>query len=310
MNAAELDAVRITLAPGASFILPLIIAMIMMSVALTLRVESFAFLRTQPLRFLGAASAQIIALPLLTLALVNVLNPVPSIALGMIVVACCPGGMISNFLTHLARGDTALSVSLTATSSLAAALLTPVSIIFWSSLYAPAAALVDAINVSPVPFIVQTTMLLAAPLAAGMVIAHYAPQTARRVRPFFTIAAFTGLIAMVAGGVASNWDLLIGTGLLVLAIAILHNGLALALGSASGRLLKLDGRGRRSMTFEVGIQNTGLGLVILLGQFDGLGGAAAITAIWSVWHLVSGLTLAGGFRLLDRRRAAAARQTG
>lgn len=303
MDVAALDAVRIELAPGAQLIMPAILALIMLSVALNLHLSDFRFLREQPLRFLGAAGAQILGLPLLTLGLVHLIDPVPSIALGMIVVACCPGGNVSNFLTHLARGDTALSVSLTATSSLAAALVTPISILFWTSLYAPADALVDAIDVSPAPFVVQTTLMLAVPLVIGMTIAHVAPRTSARVRPFLTGAALAGLIFLVFGGLASNWTLFTATAAAVLGIAILHNGLALGLGALSGRVLGFDARGRRSLTFEVGIQNTGLGLVILLGQFDGLGGAAAITAIWSVWHLFSGGLLAGAFRLGDHWRA-------
>lgn len=305
MDVAALDAVRIELAPGAQLLLPALLAVIMMSVALNLHLKDFAVIRRRPVQFLGAAATQLIGLPALTLALVHLIDPVPSIALGMIVVACCPGGNVSNFLTHLARGDTAFSVSLTATSSLAAALLTPVSILVWTSFYAPADALVDAIEVSAAPFIIQTTLILALPLMAGMAIAHRFPVTSARIRPGFTLAALTILIFLVAGGLASNWALFTATAVSVLTLAILHNALAFLLGAGAARALAMAPRRRRSLTFEAGIQNTGLGLVILLDQFEGLGGAAAITAMWSVWHLVAGGMLAGAFRVYDRLRPSA-----
>ena len=297
MDVAALDAVRIDLAPGAQILMPVSLAVIMMSVALNLHLKDFALIRQRPVQFLGAAATQVLGLPALTLALVHLIDPVPSIALGMIVVACCPGGNVSNFLTHLAKGDTAFSVSLTATSSLAAALLTPVSILFWTSLYAPADALVDAIEVSPVPFVVQTTLILAIPLIIGMALAHRYPATSARVRPGFTLAALAILIFLVFGGLASNWALFTATAFSVLTIAILHNALGFLLGAGVARALAMDAPRRRSVTFEIGIQNTGLALVILLGQFEGLGGAASITALWSVWHLFGGGMLVAAFRV-------------
>ncbi|MFP4518875.1 MAG: bile acid:sodium symporter family protein [Oceanicaulis sp.] len=305
MDAAALDAARIELAPGGSVILPAILAVIMFSVALSLKPGDFDFLKRHPARFAGAAAAQILALPLMTLGLIHLIDPLPSIALGMIVVACCPGGNVSNFFTQLGRGDTALSVALTGTSSLAAALLTPVSIIFWTSLYGPTATLVDAIDVSPVPFVVQTTFMLAVPLALGMGFAFRYPGLAARIRPPLMIAALIGILAMVFGGLAANWALLTATAGVVLSITVLHNVLAFLTGAAAGRLLRFNAPRRRALTFEVGIQNAGLGLVILLSQFDGLGGAAAIVGLWSIWHLFAGLGLAGAFRLYDARFPAA-----
>lgn len=303
MDTAALDAARIELAPGGSLILPAILALVMFAVALSLKVSDFAFLKAEPARFAGAAATQILALPLMTLGLVHLIDPAPSIALGMIVVACCPGGNVSNFFTQLARGDTALSVALTGTSSLAAALLTPVSILFWTGLYAPADALVDEIAVSPVPFVVQTTLMLALPLVAGMAFAFRFPALAARLRPPLMLVALAAVVFLVFGGLAANWALFTATASVVLAITVVHNALAFLTGAAAGRILGFDGPRRRALTVEVGIQNAGLGLVILLSQFDGLGGAAAIVGLWSIWHLFAGLGLAGAFRLYDARFA-------
>ena len=299
---ASLDAVRISLGPGFQGILPVILALIMFSVALSLRVEDFVALKDRPLQFMGAAATQILVLPLATLLLVMVVNPPPSIALGMIVVACCPGGSMSNFFAQLARGDTALSVSLTATSSLLAALATPVSILFWSGLYAPTDALLDTLEVDALPFIVQTTIILAIPLTAGMALAHYRRDLARRLRKPMSWIALALLVIIIVSSLAGNAQILALGAVNVLPMVILHNAMALALGYLTGWALRFDARGRRAMTIEIGIQNSGLGLVILLGALGGLGGAAAIIALWGVWHLLTGLALASAFRLNDHWR--------
>ncbi|MGP1275033.1 MAG: bile acid:sodium symporter family protein [Caulobacterales bacterium] len=296
---ANLDAIELSLGPVFQSVLPVSLAVIMFAVALTLKVEDFVALTRRPIQFAGAAITQILLLPLATLALVTITGPQPSIALGMIVVACCPGGNVSNFFTHLGRGDTALSVSLTATSSLLAALATPVSILFWSGLYPPTRALVETLDVNALPFVLQTMVMLAVPLILGMVVAARAPGIARRLRPVMSILAMAILVAIILGSLAGNADLLLMGAVAILPIVILHNALALLLGYAAGWALRFDRRGRRAMTIEIGIQNSGLGLVILLGAMGGLGGAAAIIAVWGIWHLISGLGLAYAFRLSD-----------
>ncbi|MFC4725775.1 bile acid:sodium symporter family protein [Glycocaulis abyssi] len=299
---ASLDAVQLSLGPVFQSVLPVSLAVIMFTVALSLRVDDFVQVIRAPVRFGGAALTQILLLPMATLALVMVLQPQPSIALGMIVVACCPGGNMSNFFTHLGRGDTALSVSLTATSSLLAALATPVSILFWSGLYGPTRELMDALDVDAVPFVLQTMVILAVPLAAGMYLASRHGELARRLRPFMSMLAMVILVLIILGSLAGNADLLLMGAIAILPTVIVHNAMALLLGYAAGWALRFDARGRRAMTIEVGIQNSGLGLVILLGALGGLGGAAAIIAVWGVWHLISGVGLAYGFRLTDHLR--------
>lgn len=293
---SALDAIRITLDPNLNSILPVALAAIMFAVALSLKPADFTFLKQDPVRFGGAALMQLLGLPILTLGLIYLIEPRPSVALGMIVVACCPGGTVSNFFSHLARADTALSVSLTATSSLLAALLTPVSIIVWSSLYGPTDQLVTEIALDPMSFIIQTTIILAIPLALGMGLAVWQPRIAARIRPFFSGFGLLVLATLVITGVQGNWDVFISAGLGLFAIVVLHNALAFLLGWGSGRVIGFDAGKRRALTIEIGIQNSGLAIIILLGQFGGVGGAAAITVMWGVWHLIAGLTLAGVFR--------------
>lgn len=299
MENVDLDDLRVVLDGNTRLALSGILAGMMFTVALSLKFDDFRVLRRQPMRILGGVLAQIIGLPLLTLILVLVIAPASSIALGMFVVASCPGGNMSNILTHFARGNTAYSVSLTAISSVLAAVMTPVSILFWSNQYGPTADLVATLDIEPWPFLIQTAALLALPMVVGMFVSAKFPVIAEKLRRVLTPASLMMLVALIVFGVVGNWNVVLTAGALVIPIAIIHNAGAFGLGAVAGRVMKLDESRRRSLTFEVGIQNAGLGLIILLNQFDGVGGATAITAIWSIWHLIAGGALAGIFRYID-----------
>jgi BASS family bile acid:Na+ symporter len=175
LDIGALDSLRIVLDPFGQAGVALALVLVMFSVALGLRVDDFTFLRDKPLLFAGGVLSQVVILPLVTFLLILALRPAASIALGMIVVACCPGGAVSNLLTYLSRGNVAVSVALTATSSLLAAILTPTSILFWSQAYEPTARLLRTLDVNPLIFIGQTTLLLAVPLVLGMLLAAKAP---------------------------------------------------------------------------------------------------------------------------------------
>jgi len=300
MEIDTLDSLRIILDPVGQTGVALALMLVMFSVALGLRVDDFSFLRNRPVLFLGGVLAQVVVLPLVTFLLVLALKPPASIALGMIVVACCPGGAVSNLLTYLSRGNVAASVALTATSSLLAAVLTPTSILVWSHAYEPTATLLDSLDVSPVLFLAQTTFLLAVPLVLGMVLAAKAPDVAAKIRKRTTVLGVSVLVGVIIYGIAYFFPVLWPALPLLGTIVILHNAVAFATGSLAGMVLSRRSPTRRALTFEIGIQNSGLALVILLGQLKGLGGAAAIAAVWGVWHLVAGGGIATLFWLVDR----------
>ena len=303
MDVATLDSLRISLPPAGQAGLAIALTIIMFSVALGLSIRDFAFIRTEPVTFAAGALAQLIGLPLLTLGLLNLLTPPPSIALGMIVVACCPGGSVSNLLTFLGRGNLGYSVALTATSSTLAAIVTPASILFWSHRYAPTASLLQSIDVSPMLFLVQTIALLGVPLLAGMIVAARAPGVARRLRALTTPMGALVLIGTIVYGSVLFLPILYASAAMLIGIAALHNGLAFALGLGTGALVGADGPTRRALTFEIGIQNSGLAIVILIAQLEGLGGAAAIAATWGIWHLIAGGLIVAGLRMIDRTGA-------
>lgn len=292
----SIDQFKLELGSGSEVGMMLVLATMMFSVALSLRLSHFSFFRSHPSLYFSGVGAQLIGLPLVTLLLCFLLEPIPSVALGMILISCCPGGNVSNLLVLLARGNTALSVSLTATSSLAAALITPIAIVFWSSLYPPTAQLLTEIDFDKGQFLLQTSLILAAPLLLGMLIARQFEALAAKIQKPLVALSSLGLLAIIVGASIKYIDqfLILGVGLFGLVLA--HNALAYLTGYGTARLIRADGPSTRALTFEVGIQNSGLGIVILLTQLGGLGGAAAVAGLWGTWHIVAGLVLVYYFR--------------
>ncbi len=298
----RLDNLRIVLDPVGQIGVVLALMLVMFGVALGLRIRDFKNLLSMPWVFFGGIAAQVIALPLVTFLLIHLISPPPSVALGMIVVACCPGGAMSNLLTDLSRGDVAVSVALTATSSMLAALLTPASTLFWSHAYAPTAALLQSLDVNPLLFVGQTTLLLAIPLIAGMAVAARAPQLAEGIRRKMTLAGSAVLGCTIIYGIIYFFPVLWPAVGLLGSVTIMHNTAAFMTGAVVAGFLTRQTPVRRALTFEIGIQNSGLALIILLAQLKGVGGAAAIAAVWGVWHLIAGGVLAAAYAVFDRKR--------
>ena len=302
MNEELLDSIALDLGGGSEAALAFILSLMMFAVALGLRTEHFRFFKDNPKIYLAGVFAQIIGLPALTLLICYIVNPPASVALGMILIASCPGGNTSNLLALFGRANTALSVSLTATSSLAAAFITPISIIFWSQLYPPTSALLTEINLDKWSFLQNTLIILALPLLLGMVIARFAPALSVKLQKPLSAIAGGGLMVIILGACLQYAPIFLNLGITIFALVIAHNGLAFLMGFMAGVLTKADTRSRRALTFEVGIQNSGLGIVILLTQLGGLGGAGVVAGLWGTWHIIAGLLLVALFRRNDRKR--------
>ena len=303
MDAELLDSITLDLGGGSEIALTLILSLMMFAVALGLRTEHFRFFKTNPKVYLAGVFAQIIGLPALTVLICYAVGPPASVALGMILIACCPGGNTSNLLALFGRANTALSVSLTATSSLTAAFITPISIILWSNLYAPTRKLLTDIDLDKVSFLINTLLILALPLLLGMLIAHFAPKLSKRLQKPLSVLAGIGLIAIIVGACLQYSPVFFQLGSGIFILVFVHNGLAFLMGYGAGRLSGADTPSRRALTFEVGIQNSGLGIVILLTQLGGLGGAGVVAGLWGTWHVIAGLLLVAIFRFNDRKSA-------
>jgi len=287
-----LDAIRLNLEPGNLLALNIILALLMFGVALDLRVEDFRAVARAPRGPLAGIATQLLLLPPATFVLVQVIDPIPSVKLGMMLVAACPGGNVSNFLVWMARGNTALSVSMTAVTSTAAVFITPFNLAFWASLDPDTRALLANIAVNAGDMFITILLLLGLPLAVGMSVRARWPTFAARIqRPLRTTdgAIFLGFILFAFWRSREYLTLDI---LPVLFIVIIHNAMALGLGYTIARLLRLPPRDRRAVSLEVGVQNSGLGLALIFNFFADLGGTAIVAAWWGTWHLVGGFTMA------------------
>lgn len=288
----EIDAVRLNFSPQSLWALNAIIGLVMFGVALELKPRDFKAVLVTPRPVLIGLAAQFVLLPALTWLLVLAIRPAPSVALGMMLVAACPGGNVSNFLTHHARGNTALSVSMTAVSTAVAIVMTPLNLSLWAGMYAPTAAILRSVSLDPLDMLLAVALLLGLPMAAGMAIGHRFPRGVARVQRPVRAASLAVFGLFVVGALAANWRHFVDWVGVVVFVVLLHNATAIASGWAAARAAGLPERDRRAVAIEVGIQNSALGLILVFNFFGGLGGMAIVTAWWGIWHLISGLTVA------------------
>lgn len=288
-----IDDVILNFSPTSLQILNGVLAVVMFSIAIDLKPSDFTKLARAPKPLLTGLASQFLLLPALTFCLVLLTTPHPSIALGLILVAACPGGNISNFITHTARGNAALSVSMTAFATVGAIVLTPLNIAFWGSLYGPTRDILRQTSVDPVSVAITVGLMLVLPLCLGVLLNHKRPDITARLRGKLRYVSMGIFIAFVAIALAANWALFLQFAGGVAMLVFLHNALALAGGYALASVMGLSEFDRRAVAIETGIQNSGLGLILIFGFFNGLGGMAVVAAFWGIWHIITGIALAG-----------------
>jgi BASS family bile acid:Na+ symporter len=301
----EIDAVRLNFNPASLAALNVILALVLFGVALDMKWSDFAGIRNAPKGTLIGLLGQFLLLPAVAYGLAQVLHPAPSIALGMILVSACPGGNISNFLTHYGRGNTALSITISAFSTLGSLFFTPFNLSFWGSLDPGTRRILHEVALSPWEVLAAIVFLLGIPAALGMAVAHRWPRFAARAHKPFKILSLVVFGLFIAGALAANWAYFLSYVGRVVLVVFLMNGLGLLVGYWSARLVGLPERDRRAVSIEVGIQNSGFGLVLVFNFFEGLGGMAIVAAWWGIWHIVSGLALAAWWRARTPAPAAA-----
>ena len=287
-----IDDVMLNFSPASLTVLNAILAVVMFSIAIDLKPRDFRMLAQAPKPLVVGLVSQFLLLPVLTFLLVIVAQPQASVALGLILVAACPGGNISNFITHRAGGNAALSVSMTALATVGAILLTPLNIAFWGSLYEPSAQILRATALDPVSIAVTVALMLILPLVLGVTLNTRRPDVTARIRRPMQWLSMGIFVAFIVLALAANWDFFLGFAGGIAGLVILHNALGLGGGYALATLTRLSPFDRRAVTIETGIQNSGLGLVLIFGFFGGLGGMAVVAAFWGIWHAISGLALA------------------
>lgn len=256
-----------------------LLGVIMFGMGLTLSMHDFKVVLSRPWDILMGCVTQFTVMPLLALGLTWVFALPKELALGVILVGCCPGGTASNVITYLAKGDLALSVGMTATSTLLAPLLTPMLV--WMM----AGTMVDVDTMGMLQSIVYVVI---APIIGGLLCQRFLPQLTKRVTPYLP-ALSTLAIGMVVGIVVShNADRLMLGGMLVALVVVLHNLLGLCIGYIIGKLLKLERPKRVALSIEVGMQNSGLASSLAVMHFAAYPLATIPGALFSVWHNISG----------------------
>ncbi len=289
----NLDSLTINFDTEGLWVLNITLAIIMFGVALGITKNDFKRLFQKPKILLSGIVSQFFLLPLVTFIFIKLVNPMPSIALGMMMVAACPGGNISNFMTQMAKGNAALSVSLTAFATLVSLVMTPFNLQFWGNLYAPTAEILQKVELDWLELVKLVSLILGVPLILGMWVRKNKPQLSQKLAKILKPVSLFIFMLFIIIAFYDNFDIFINYVHYVLILVIAHNVLALLTGFYFAKVMRLSYKNQKTLAIETGIQNSGLGLLLIFSFFSGLGGMALLVAFWAIWDIFSGLVLAG-----------------
>ena len=282
-------------------VLMLVLATMVYTVSLDLRVADFRYVATHPLAVAVGLVSQFLLLPGATLLATLVLDLPPATEAAMMLVAACPGGALSNVITHLGGGNLALSLSISAVSNVLALVLTPLNFTLMIGVNPQTAAWARSIAVDPRDLVVSLLLLLAVPMTAALLTTHKAPAIAARIRRPLGRFAAVALAAFIVLAVAAQWKLFVVELTRTLPVVVMQNALGLGLGYAASVLARLSVVDRRAVVVESGMQNSGLALGIVAAQFASDLAMIAVAGLWGIWHIVSGGALALLWRSLDKK---------
>ncbi|VAW22304.1 Na(+) dependent transporter,Sodium Bile acid symporter family [hydrothermal vent metagenome] len=288
----NLDSLKINFDTEGLWVLNVTLAIIMFGVALGITIDDFKRLFKNPRILFTGIISQFILLPFITFIFIKLVNPMPSIALGMMMVAACPGGNISNFMTQMAKGNSALSVSLTAFATLISLVMTPFNLEFWGNLYAPTAQILQKVELNPWELAKLVTLILGIPLILGMLFNKYYKTLAKKLAKILKPISLIIFIIFIVIAFYDNFDIFVNYVEYVLILVVAHNLIALLTGFYFAKAMKLSYKNQKTLSIETGIQNSGLGLLLIFSFFNGLGGMALLVAFWAILDIISGLLLA------------------
>ena len=282
-------------------VLSLVLATMVFSVALELKVTDFTRIAQTPRAVVAGLVPQFVLLPVATWLVTLLLDLPPNIEAAMILVACCPGGSLSNVVTHYGRGNTALSVSVSAVAAVMALFLTPFNFTWMVSTNPATAGWLKRLDIDASAIWWSLLALLAVPMVLGLLMGHRLPGLTARIRKPLGTFSLVALLAFIVLGLIKERHLLTAQILPQLLIVVLHNAAGLALGWAAAKAFSVTERDRRAIMIEGGMQNSGLALGIIAVQFNADLGMVIIASLWGMWHIVSGMLLATLWRKKDAR---------
>ena len=260
------------------------LGVVMFGMGLTLKPSDFKPVLMHPKEIVIGELAQFIIMPLVAWLLCRLLNLPPELALGVILVGCCPGGTASNVICYLAKGDVALSVAMTGVSTLLAPFVTPVLVLLLAG---------ETVDVDVLGMFMSIVQVVILPIVVGLVVNHYFGNFTQRVIPYMPMLSTLAIAAIIGIIVSHNAQNIMGCSLLVAVAVILHNLLGLSLGYIAGMLTGMSPEKRTAISIEVGMQNSGLASSLAATHFALYPLAAVPGAIFSVWHNFSGSIAAG-----------------
>lgn len=287
-----------TFSPFAPYIVTLL-GVIMFGMGLTLSLDDFKEVGRRPWDVSIGVLGQFIIMPMIAVLLTTIIPMSPEVAAGVILVGCCPGGTSSNVMTYLSKGDVALSVACTSVTTLLAPIATPFLVWFFASQYLP----VDAMSM-----FISIVKVILVPLALGFALQKLVPGLVRVATPALPLVSVVGIVLIVAAVVAVNQAAIATSGLMIFAVVVLHNGIGYLLGFFAARACGLSLAKRKAIAIEVGMQNSGLGAALASAHFSPL--AAVPSAIFSVWHNISGALLSNFFSRLSEEEPVSGPVTG
>ena len=287
-----IDSIKINFDTEGLWILNIALAIIMFGVALSIKIDDFKLLIKKPKILFAGVFSQFFLLPALTFVAILIIKPHPSFALGMMMIAACPGGNISNFFSKMANGNAALSVSLTAFSTLICIVMTPFNLQFYGGLYEPTNTILKTVELDPFSLFKLVLLILGVPLILGMLTNIYFEETAKKIEKKLKPFSMIIFLALIVIAFYDNLDVFVNYIHLVAGLVIFHNIGAYCIGFYTAKIFGLKKRDRKTISMETGIQNGGLGLLLIFQFFDGLGGMALLAAFWSIWDIFSGMVLA------------------
>jgi len=292
MSDLNLTGIQIEFDPNALWLLNLALGFIMFGIALEIKPTHFKLLWESPKSVFAGLFSQFVALQTLTLTLVWLMEPATDIALGMFLVAACPGGNVSNFMSHLAGGNSALSISLTAISSVAAVIMTPLVFNTMVYFYLETTSATTNFSIAFLDMFEVVILILGIPLLLGMTFTHFLPLWSKRLSAVFKWVSVLFFVFLVVLMIVQNQSAFQASIISLFSVVVVHNLAALATGFAVALLFGLGLAERRTLSIETGIQNSGLGLLLIFTFFNQNKGMAVVAALWGIWHLISGMSLA------------------
>ena len=261
-----------------------LLGIIMFGMGLTLSLDDFKEVARRPVDVGIGVAAQFLIMPIIAVILTMIIPMSPEVAAGVILVGCCPGGTSSNVMTYLSKGDVALSVACTSVTTLAAPIVTPFLVWLFASQFLPVDAMAMFIS------IVKVILL---PLALGFLLQKLLPGMVKAAVPALPLVSVVGIVLIVAAVVGASKAAIASSGLMIFAVVVLHNGIGYLLGYLAARASGLSVAKRKAIAIEVGMQNSGLGAALANAHFSPV--AAVPSAIFSVWHNISGALIANYF---------------